>query len=383
MKSYDWSEGWASKEQELLLRASLLQRKEALDAWQEWQSCVNIDDRDQGSERLLPLLYHNLRQQGVDSNSSVMWKLKGFYRLTWAKNQLLFRTMTTLLCTLHDAGFQTMLLKGTALTVLYYENYGLRPMADFDVLIPTEQATAAIELLPALGWHPAPRLPEKFTGHYVPIVHAHEFRDARDQPFDLHWHVLEKCCQTDADSDFWDGAVPVMVQGVSTLALNSTDQLLHACIHGFRWNPVPPMRWVADAMIVLKHSTTEIDWERLLNQARKRRLVIPVREALRYLSTIFEAPIPRNVLQKLQQQPASRVESVEYRYKRRNFHQKPLGYLVIMWFNYTRWTQRRGIFSHLLGFFDYIRRFWGLANFRQFPKYFGIMLVHRIREVFK
>lgn len=378
---YSPNEGWPSEEQELLLRASLLQGKEALDAGQKWQTRVNIDHLDQGSERLLPLLYHNLREQGVDVNTSVMWKLKGFYRLNWAKNQMLFHTMTALLRELHEAGFRTMILKGTALTVLYYQNYGLRPMADFDVLIPTAQAIDAIKRLSQFGWKPVPRSPEKFTEHYIPIVHAHEFRNSKDQPFDLHWHVLEECCQADADDDFWEGAVPVRIHDVSTLALNSADQLLHACVHGFRWNPVPPMRWITDAMVILKHPETTIDWARLINQAQQRRLILPVRDALKYLHSSFSAPIPQEVLQRLQQSPVAKLEQLEYRYKRQNFHQKTLGYLPVMWFNYERWTNHVSLLCKILGFGKYIRRFWGLEHVWQFPGYAMMMFWRRIRKL--
>ena len=81
-----------------------------------------------------------------------MNKFKGIYQLTWYRNQMLFHNMAILLRRFHNAGIQTMIIKGAALTLLYYRDYGLRPMKDFDVLIHTKQATAAINLLKKLGW---------------------------------------------------------------------------------------------------------------------------------------------------------------------------------------------------------------------------------------
>ena len=49
---------WPSRQQELLLKASLLRGKEALSAWEEWRSDVDIEQVDVASHRLLPLLYH-------------------------------------------------------------------------------------------------------------------------------------------------------------------------------------------------------------------------------------------------------------------------------------------------------------------------------------
>ena len=92
---------------------------------------------NQGSFRLLPLLYINLQKQGVDD--PVMGKLKGIYRQAWSKNQTLFHEMAGVIAHLQDAGIKTMLLKGASLSLLYYKNNGARPMADIDVLVPLKQ----------------------------------------------------------------------------------------------------------------------------------------------------------------------------------------------------------------------------------------------------
>jgi len=76
---------WPTREQELLLRAALLQGNDAINAWHEWKSSVDIEQLDQGSYRLLPLLYRSLHIDGVED--PLMNKLKGVYRMTWYKNQ--------------------------------------------------------------------------------------------------------------------------------------------------------------------------------------------------------------------------------------------------------------------------------------------------------
>ena len=76
------------------------------------------------------------------------------------------------------------------------------------------------------------------------------------------------------------------------MALNPTDQLLHTCWHGARWNEVPPIRWVADAMAILGASAPEIEWPSLLKKAERHRIVLPVKDALEYLKKKFDAPVP-------------------------------------------------------------------------------------------
>ena len=302
---------WPTLQQELLLGGALLKGREALDAWKEWRSRVDIDDIDRldpGSYRLLPLLYRNLNNHGVED--PLMMRLKGVYRLTWYKNQMLFHTMANILRSFHDAGIETMVLKGAALTLLCYKDYGLRPMNDFDVLIRPEKVLAAIRLLEKLGWTPMDFVP---TEEYISVSYSHGFKNSAGQEFDLHWHLLSQSRGINADDDFWNGTVKADINDVVSYALNPADQLLHVCIHGARWNVIPPFRWVADAMTILNTPQADIDWNRLIMQTEKRRLVLPLSDALNYLKEVFDALIAPAVLKRLRDMPVPRIERLEYK----------------------------------------------------------------------
>src|SRR5512147_1502008 len=75
---------WPTVQQEWLIRAALLKGKDALDAWKEWKSSVDVEELDPGSHRMLPLLYRNLKSQGIKDPS--MYKYKGVYDQTWYGN---------------------------------------------------------------------------------------------------------------------------------------------------------------------------------------------------------------------------------------------------------------------------------------------------------
>ncbi len=112
--------------------------------------------------------------------------------------------------------------------------------------------------------------------------------------------------------------MPVRINEVSTYALNLTDTLFHVIVHGIRWNPEPPIRWIADAMSIINSTDSKIDWPRLIIQAKKSRLVISVKEAMNYLHGKFQAPIPTSIIDSMNQLPVSRIESLEYRVITRN-----------------------------------------------------------------
>ena len=92
---------FATKDQELLLRAALLKGADAVEAWNEWKSAVDWEGHlDNGSFRLLPLLYTNLKR--LEVRDPLMGKLKGIYLKAWYENQRLFFEASKILDYLHN-----------------------------------------------------------------------------------------------------------------------------------------------------------------------------------------------------------------------------------------------------------------------------------------
>jgi hypothetical protein len=333
---------FATGRQELLLRAAVSKGQAAADAWQEWSRTADIEkDVDRGSFRLLPLLYVNLQQMGIDD--PLMGRLKGIYRQSWSRNQTLFHDMAKVVDNLQSSGIKTMLLKGAALSLLYYKNNGARPMADIDVLIPRAKARLAHDLLIAAGWVPTPA----FNEGLLEYDHSVHFTNPHGQEFDLHWRLFHGCCQ-DEENDLWDGAAPVKMAGVAALAPNPTDMLFHAIIHGVVWNPEPPIRWVADAMSLIHSPDVDIDWTRLIALAKKYRVGLRLKKGMEYLCARFQTEIPPAVMETVRHLPVTYLEKMEYRFLmtpldiRRN---RPYNTFCYHLFVYRRLTSKNRWFS--------------------------------------
>jgi hypothetical protein len=346
------------EEQRLLLRAALLQGNEALNAWEEWKSRVDIDRIDSGSYRILPLLYRNLAGLGVQD--PLLGKLKGVYRQAWYRNQMLLHAAAGLLEKFTSAGIETMVLKGAALVSTYYRDPGARPMVDLDVLVPAPKAMDAIHLLSDLGWKSITRPIEFYEESVIAAVNSNHFVGAEGHQVDLHWHLLPECRHPSADEDFWKDSVPLRILHADTSALNRTDQLLHTCFHGIIWNPVPPVRWVADAMMILQAPGPDLDWERLLAQALRLRMILRLKTALRYLAETLQAPLPPGYIDRLEALPVSRLETMEHRFMTRRV--ELLGGLPELWFYHLRAPGGTKFIRKLIGFPTYLRRYWGLTG---------------------
>jgi hypothetical protein len=355
-----------SKQQELLLKAALLKGDAAIDAWIQWKSSTDLNRIDHDSSRLLPLLFKNLSLLGVDD--PLIDRFRGSHKKAWYKNQVLLHHLSVLLHSLEDKGIRTMILKGAPLTLLYYPDYGLRPMEDMDVLVPVEQALKASNLLIEGGWKP--RFPSREMQHeiYFSCRHAHGFEDGTGKYVDLHWHALYECSYSHADDLFWDAAVPVKIDdGLTTLTLCPADLLLHTIVHGIRWNPRPVLRWVADAMMILS-SSYAIDWDRLLSLSAKYRLVLYVKNGLSYLKDLLDAPIPASRLEGIQRIEPSRFEKKEY-----SILNLPLGLfnlIFVNWFRYSRFKGDTTVIQRIAGIPVTLKVVWGVKHLWQLPFYF-------------
>jgi len=372
---------WPSPEQELLLKAALLKGEGALRAWSEWQARANPDDLDQGSRRLLPLLWHNLSGLEEVKDDASLMEARAAYRRTRTENNLLLHQAASFLKDLRAAGHPAMLLKGLALIVRYYGDCGLRPMGDFDVLIPAERTEDVIGLLQIAGWKPIPRAQEAFTRPYREVVHGHAFRRSDGWCVDLHWHVMEECVWPGADDDFWSAAEEVDLKGIPALLLNPADQMLHVCVHGTKWENIPTLRWVADAAAVMAVSGSTLDWDRLVAQASKRKLTLPVRAALGYLRVLLDIPVPGEVLERLESLPVPRRERKEFQRRTRRHSSMPLSFLPTLWYKHSRMEENGSLLRKAWGFIPFIRKYWGMENWREFLSFVAKAVPRGARRV--
>jgi hypothetical protein len=305
---------FATANQLLLLRGALCEPEEAATAAGLWfrseqaaTSGRRFERLESGSRRLLPLVYHNVKES---LSPDLRERLKAVHLEYWAGNQKLFGGLETTLLWFQANHIPTLVLKGVALSHLHYGNNGMRPTCDADVLIPEAQAADVMSRLLREGWtseylSSSPRKNSYVYRH----IHGLPFSRTGCGSFDLHWHALHVATFQGADFSFWIDSVPLRVKSIETRALNPSDQLLHVCVHGFARNVVAPIRWIADAITVLR--TSSIDWNRVLHVARELRVTVPLSLTLSFLNETFRADIPGDVLGEL---TASAVVAEDWRY---------------------------------------------------------------------
>lgn len=234
-------------------------------------------------------MYRNLRAAGV-ADADVAPAVKQMARSLWIRTELLLREAAATVTLLRGRGIDTVLLKGAALVAGGYLDAGARPMSDFDLLVRPGEALAAAALLEEHGWTPAPPLDAKAVAYR----HATLFR-RNERGCDLHWRVLWESEDFDADERYRAAAEEATLHGTPVRVLRPEHQLLIAIVHGTRRFDTA-VRWIGDALAILRARGASFDWQLFAREVRARDLGFPVAEALGYLAETFDAVIPREVL---------------------------------------------------------------------------------------
>lgn len=298
---------WPNPVQYQLLGTCLLRDKSAaIAAWRGWKNRIDLDDLDYASFRIMSLVYRRLVE--LDIQDVDMGRIKGIYRFQWTKNKLAFRGKADLLQAFAEAGMETMLLKGSALSRTVYSDPSARTMHDMDFLVHLSDARKAMNLLRDRGWAPQHYDPETS----IEYLHACSFLHPEFGEVDLHWHVMRSRCQSDRDERLWAAAIDCKFEDASTKVLCPADLFLHACEHSLHNSASSSLQWIVDACFILRHSRQPMDWNRLVEQTRSFRLTLPVRETLSYLQRHFDENIPKDVMKALTDMPALIADRIEY-----------------------------------------------------------------------
>ncbi len=356
----------------LLLRAACLPGSDALAAWSTWQARNDLQTSDKTAFDLLPAVYRNLTALGSEPDAV----MRGIYRRSWVQNQKLFQSAADVLRLFDEHRIPTLLLKGGALATTYYPDSGTRPMYDVDVLVPTDRAEAAYELLRSRGWQPLVT-PGGPMAHVVQVVRSSDLEGPDGSKLDLHWHALVDDYDTAADADFWDAAVDLTFNRVPAKSLCPSDLLLHVLLHGARYMPTRSVLWVMDAYRVIAGSEV-LDWERLTRQARERGLVLPVRTGLEYVRDELGADVPAETIRVLRREPVGLLDRLEFRADSAGDSFPAMATRDLL--GHVRRTRGKSLSQRVESFGWYLQASWGVPSAGLLPLLVARRLYDRLRR---
>lgn len=288
---------WPNDRQIELLKVIFSNTPEVMrDRWNTFLTHHEIDRLDAGCYRLLPLLHTRLNNTCPDENWSKKELLKGVWKKSFLENSTRLNSIVALTHTLNQFGIRFQVLKGLANAILLYGDLGARPMTDIDILIKPKDLDTCHEVLTKQGWNcDAPPTPQRIRFQY-----ASTYLHPSGGNLDLHWRPSEEFTTDFYNPDDLGRHAAFSWMGNSFETLNPAANLACTILHGVAWNHLSPVRWVSDAMLIIKKSKLELDWglfESLSNKYQFKNIVV---SGLCYLVTHFpdfERFVPNHLLE--------------------------------------------------------------------------------------
>jgi hypothetical protein len=314
-----------SAPQTLLLQACLSPEPQAVEALASWRRLNPVLRDDGASRRLLPLLYGRWGQEGADE-----------YRRSWAHHKLLQACSEDLFANLMDDGVPVLTIKGFPLAHTVYPEPAQRPLADIDFVVPWNRSDEALAHLKRYGWEPLPTPLKGAGGEMAPVWqrqprssldaayrrvrHSHGFRHPRHGlSLDLHWAVFQGQCEPGRDDALWQRSRLLRQAPSSSRFLlppglrvpDPTDHLLLVLMHGARWHGPPQIRWVADAVNLIR-AEPALDWDRFCAVASSRELRLGAGLMLTWMQAAQLLELPAQVQLQLQARPIAWNERLNH-----------------------------------------------------------------------
>ncbi len=263
-----------------------------------WEALLTLANK----QHIAPLLYHRIKQHGLDSLLPADIKKQFAQTLigNTVRNLKLFQELAEILKALQANNIPVLVLKGTHLANSVYPSLGLRTMSDCDIVVHEEDIPAAAELIMALGYQPEKPLQlelHKSFQHHLPLFIKH----SASTSVELHWTITNPGQRyTITIEDWWARAQPFHLAGIEAKALCPEDLLLHLCLHAtYQHRFLQGIRPLCDITETVMRYGADLDWTAICERSQAWGWTKGVYLALYLSQALVGAAIPASVLETL------------------------------------------------------------------------------------
>lgn len=194
-----------------------------------------------------------------------------------------------------------MLLKGASLAERVYGDWGLRPMADLDLLVPRGRYERFEALLHRLGYrlipqHARTRSHWEQTHCHLTFAHPHS-----GVVVEAHWDLQPLAWDWPAApraASVWERARRTSLDGVLVHMLSPADEIVHLALHHFRHGALCLLAHCDLAEVVRREGEPAL-WDALIQVAAETRAETVIGYALWWARRYLETPVPEGVVAEL------------------------------------------------------------------------------------
>jgi hypothetical protein len=240
-------------------------------------------------QRVLPLVYHNLRDLGPAAvPAAILAAFESFYNANRQRNSVLTEKLIKIIDLLKAHEIRAIPYKGPMLATAAYGNADLRQAsADLDILVHCRDFVRAKDLLLLHGFQQWMGLEWK----------SHLRQPVDNLEIDLHHSIMPRRYGFSFDFDeIWARRRHLALAGTSLPCFCPEDFIIALCLDLAKdtaQRNLVPFSKLCDIAQLLK-TERDMDWNWLLNHARHTGALGPLFFGLRTVGTLFEISIPEH-----------------------------------------------------------------------------------------
>ena len=217
--------------------------------------------------------------------------LHNFYRQTAFKNILILRETLAVLKLLSDNKIAAVPLKGATASDLLFNDFGIYPSGDIDILVhPSKLSESKKTLCDHGGFTQIQETSEQdlLSNHYHLIFRKNNLL------LEVHWNLVKRYFSIPADF-WWQGSKEFEWNGINTFALAIEQYILYNIFRLFD-HCFHPLRFFILLGGIIEQNVDNINWDRLINVASHYKMKKLVVFTLRLLKDMFNTNIPKKII---------------------------------------------------------------------------------------
>ncbi|HWJ61766.1 MAG TPA: hypothetical protein VNS19_07335 [Acidimicrobiales bacterium] len=290
----------------LLLAAALRPQAEAADAWAAWVDAVDFERLEDGATPLLGLVARNLPD--LQAEASIVGRVRGVQRLTWAANQVLWSAAQPFLQRLESIAGTPILLPPAALVPAFGDAWGARPWHRIELGLHPGACADGRAALAASGWPVGHLTPRRLAWTEAGLVDRWEVRDAAGNWVSIRWQLLRDLPSAAVGEQLRGAAIAATVGSVRVHLLHPADALVERL-----WN-APGERgpgWMVEVVVSARQlGGRQPDVERFAARAGALGIAGVLRERLAEVASAVDDPSVAAARRALDQQRPGALEAL-------------------------------------------------------------------------
>ena len=276
-------------------------------AWRRYRAAPGAEAADEGERRLYPFVGSRLDAAALADPAYA--PIRTQRRAAHVRHELLFNAAEELADLFGTAGIRPIFLKGLAVQIRAYGDRVIRASSDIDIFVAPDELGRCLALIEQAKWVRKEERPRTGDPGLIAAMRVKmTWRMPRGVLVDIHW-VPREPLEFDAalTADFVASAVARDYRGRTWLIPSDPWLLFEAIEHGVTWNEVTPIRWLIDALAILRIADTPMDWDRLCALIERNRLTRIFAIGLGALAD-YGDDVPESVIARLSRQDISLME---------------------------------------------------------------------------